>query len=276
MRITNFFRTPVVEPDALPLKVALERKPEEFIHFYQSALVLSLALVLARAPVVAAAFRWWGVDCGRPLALWLIVDAFLAAVHIPLRVGLLASLPWPATSPVPSSLAFRALPVLSSKAALLSKRVATVHFVWNLVGVLWGLEARDEGCPLRVLTRFVVSLTLLRTAVLLGFYYTRVCRPPPVAMIRYSRARADQDLFGETSCAVCLSEFCEHQPLRQFACRHAFCAECADRWLQVSPCLPGLLATDLSGSCVYAAAPGACPTAPRAHPWPCPSHVPTP
>lgn len=235
--IAHFFRTPVQEPESLPMKVALERKPEEFIHFYQSALVLALALVLARAPVVVAAWQWWGVDCGRPLASWLLVDAFLAALHVPLRAGLLAFLPWPATSAVPSSLAFRALPVLSSKAALLSKRVATVHFVWNLVGVLWGLEARDEGCPLRTLTRFVVALTMIRTAVLLGFYYTRVCAPPPVAMIRYERDR-NEDVFGEVSCAICLNEFCEHQPLRQFACRHAFCAECADRWLQVRRCCP--------------------------------------
>jgi hypothetical protein len=237
-RIANFFRNPVQEPEACTLKVPLERKPEDFIHFYQSALVLAMALVIARAPVVASAWQWWGVDCGRPLALWLLVDAFLAAVHVPLRAGMLAYLPWPASSPVPSTLASRALPVLSSKAALYSKRVATVHFVWNLVGVLWGLEAQDAGCPLRTLTRFVVSLTMIRTAVLLGFYYTRVCRPPPVAMIRYSRERADEEMFGEVSCAVCLSEFCEHQPLRQFACGHAFCAECADRWLQVRRVCP--------------------------------------
>jgi hypothetical protein len=237
-RIANFFRTPVQEPETLTLKVALERKPEEFIHFYQSALVLAIALVMARVPVVAAAWRWWGVDCGRPLALWLLVDAFLAALHVPLRAGMLAYLPWPATSPVPSSLASSALPVLASKAALISKRVATVHFVWNLVGVLWGLEARDDGCPLRLLTRFVVALTIIRTTVLLAFYYTRVCRPPPVAMIRYSSARANDDLFGSDSCAVCLSEFCEHQPLRQFACGHAFCTDCADRWLQVRRVCP--------------------------------------
>ena len=49
---------------------------------------------------------------------------------------------------------------------------------------------------------------------------------------------ADEEMFGEVSCAVCLSEFCEHQPLRQFACGHAFCAECADRWLQVRRVCP--------------------------------------
>lgn len=233
-RIGSFFRAPTTEE--FPLKVPLERKPEDFLHFYQSSLVLSLALVLARLPIIAAALRWWSVDLGRPLALWLLIDAGFAFLQVPLRAGLLMHLPCP--TEIPSRLASSALPVLSSQAAIASKRISTAHFVWNLIGVLWGLEARHEGCPLRTLTRFVVVVALVRTAALLGFYYLRVCRPPQLAVIKYSRAKAEEDLFGETSCAICLNEFCEHQQLRQFSCRHAFCSDCADRWLQVRRVCP--------------------------------------
>jgi len=234
-RIGTFFRAPAAEE--FPLKVAFERKPEDFLHFYQSSLVLSLALVFARLPIIAAAMRWWSMDLGRPLALWLLIDAGFAFMQVPLRAGLLAYLPWPTETPL-TRLASSALPVLSSRAAMLSKRISTAHFVWNLIGVLWGLEARSEGCPLRTLTRFVVAVALVRTAALLAFYHFRVCRPPQLAVIRYSSARAQEELFGETSCAVCLNEFCEHQQLRQFSCRHAFCTDCADRWLQVRRVCP--------------------------------------
>jgi len=232
-RMGSFFRIPTAEE--FPLKVALERKPEDFLHFYQSSLVLSLALVLARLPVVAAALRWWSVDLGRPLALWLLIDAGFAFLQVPLRAGLLMNLP---LTEIPSRLASSALPVLSSQAAIMSKRISTAHFVWNLIGVLWGLEARSEGCPLRTLTRFVVAVALVRTAALLAFYHFRVCRPPQLAVIRHSRERAQEELFGETSCAICLNEFCEHQQLRQFSCKHAFCSDCADRWLQVRRVCP--------------------------------------
>lgn len=243
-RLLNFFTAPVEPADQHPLKVALERKPAEFLHFYQSSLLLSLAHFLARLPIVLAAIRWWGVcDCGRPLAFWLLADGLFAFVQVPLRAGMLAYLPSLSEGPSShdSQLATKAFPVLSSQAWLLSKRVSTAHFVWNLVGVLWGLEAKESSCPLRTLTRFVVASALIRTVALLAFYYARVCQPPQIATIKYQAATAEVDLFGEDHCAVCLGEFCEHQPLRQFACKHAFCEGCADRWLQVRRVCPTCL-----------------------------------
>jgi hypothetical protein len=237
-RIAGFFNSPVQAAEPHPLKVALERKPEEFIHFYQSSLVLAMALLLARVPVVCAALRWYGsCDAGRPLAAWLLMDALLALLQVPLRAGLLAYLPWPACGDA-ARLASSAMPVLQSQAALISKRLSQVHFIWNLIGVLWGLEAQESNCPLGMLTRFVVALTLIRTGALLWFYHARVCRPPNIATIRYKKERAPVDLFGETSCCVCLGEFAEDQELRQFSCKHAICAGCADRWLQVRRVCP--------------------------------------
>lgn len=240
-RLLDFFTAPVQTADDHPLKVALERKPAEFLHFYQSSLLLSFALLLARVPIVVAAFRWWGLcDSGRPLAFWLIADGVFACIQVPLRAGMFTCLPALSkrSTSNDSQLATKAFSVLSSKAWLLSKRIATAHFVWNLVGVLWGIEAKESGCPLRTLTRFVVGSALVRTVALLAYYYSRVCAPPHIATIKYQAARAEIDLFGEDHCAVCLSDFCEHQTLRQFACRHAFCAPCADRWLQVRRVCP--------------------------------------
>jgi hypothetical protein len=236
-RVCRFFCAPIDLHEPVPIKGALERKPNEFIYFYQCSLALSLALVVARIPVVGMALRWYGrCEAGRPLAAWLLTDALLALLQGSLRAGLLKYLP----SVDVQNRAANALLVLSSRGARMSSKLSTLHFVWTLVGILWGLEAVETECPLRTATRFMAFSTVLRTLVILAYYFLSVTRKPNRRLIKYSKAKSETQLCGSscTSCAVCYGDFTEGQELEIFACRHAFCSSCASSWLQVRRVCP--------------------------------------
>jgi hypothetical protein len=43
---------------------------------------------------------------------------------------------------------------------------------------------------------------------------------------------------GESSCAVCLSEFEDDDPLRRLPCNHSFHKACIDKWLKRNKVCP--------------------------------------
>jgi hypothetical protein len=235
--VIKFFSFPVMPRESIPSQVALERKPAEFLQFYQCSLALSIALVFARMPVLEMAFRWWGrCESGRPLPLWILVDCLIALLQAPLRAGILKFLP--STSEKIPDISKAALPVLQSRAVHFSTILSTAHFVWTLVGALWAIEARSGvKCPLRFVARFLLATTLLRAVLVLAYYFMFVCRLPAKVVLRYSRENAEEQ-FGYTSCAVCLCDFEENQELQQFGCKHVFCKDCAASWLKVRRVCP--------------------------------------
>jgi hypothetical protein len=234
--VIKFFSFPVRPKDSVSSQVALERKPAEFLQFYQCSLALSIALVFARMPVLEMAFRWWGrCESGRPLALWILVDCLIALLQAPLRAGILKFLP-SASSKI-SDITKGVLPVLQSRAVYYSTMLSTAHFVWTLVGALWAIEARNGVCPLRFVARFLLATTLLRAVLVLAYYFMFVCKLPAKVVVRYSKQKAEEQ-WGYTSCAVCLCDFEEDQELQQFGCKHVFCKDCAANWLKVRRVCP--------------------------------------
>jgi len=236
--VIKFFSSPHRPRESVPSQVALERKPAEFLQFYQCSLALSIALVFARMPVLEMAFRWWGrCESGRPLALWILVDCLIALLQAPLRAGILKFLPAVPPPEKISDIAKVLLPVLQSRAVYYSTMLSTAHFVWTLVGALWAIEARQGVCPLRFVARFLLATTVLRAVLVLAYYFMFVCKLPAKVVVRYSQQNA-QEQYGYTSCAVCLCDFEENQELQQFGCKHVFCKDCAASWLKVRRVCP--------------------------------------
>lgn len=219
-----------------PLEVTLQRKPDEFLSFFRSSLLLSLALVLARIPVINAAIEYQAIcTCTKPLHVWLLIEAMLAFLQVPLRGGLLWFLP---KSFDGSKNVEATLRVLNSPGSMVSSRVTQGHFVWNLIGLLWGIQSRCNGeCPLQKLTLVVLSITFMRAGATLLYYGHGVAKPDKAKSITYDSAKT-QSHHSHTCCAVCLDNFTENQELRQFKCGHAFCVCCADRWLEVKRSCP--------------------------------------
>jgi len=199
-------------------------------------LFISLALVLARIPVIQAAIEYQAVcTCTKPLHVWLLMESLLAFVQVPLRGGLLCYLPKVMDG---SKNVEATLRCLNSAGSAVSSRVTQGHFVWNLIGLLWGIQSRcNAECPLQKLVLVVLSITFIRAGLTLLYYGHGVAKPDKAKSIFYDSSKTHVH-HSHTSCAVCLNDFSENQELRQFKCSHAFCTGCADRWLEVRRACP--------------------------------------
>ena len=44
--------------------------------------------------------------------------------------------------------------------------------------------------------------------------------------------------FGNKTCSICISDYCEGESLRRLHCDHCFHTECIDMWFQENRCCP--------------------------------------
>jgi len=230
-----FFCTPVQEANdnTERIKTALQKRPAEFVQFLRSTLVLSVVLAVARLPIVFLAVQYdGGCNCGKPLHVWLIVEAIIALAQVPLRSGLFAYFPHPSAD----KFLEKSMGTLHSRASVTSKNILIVHYVWTLIGLLWSVQV-SCSCVLWTCTAFVVSANIIRALTTLIVFFGSVLRPTKVVEMKYSKGCADAH-HGHSSCAVCLSEWDEGESIRVLSCKHAFCSGCANEWLKVRQVCP--------------------------------------
>lgn len=228
----SFFADAVEEPAGAPFAKPLEKSPRWVVTYMKVVFMLNVVLFLARAPVLAAVLQSWQVCvCRRPLHLWLLGDLGFAMVQVPLRAGLLLHLPETLDTDGVKS----ALSTLSSQASKLSSYLQIAHYVWLLLGAVWAVQV-DCPCVLAEWMTLVVKANVARVVVTVAVYYGGLWRPN-VKTVQYEEGKAALH-HGHTSCAICLTDFSENEPIRQLPCSHAFCPGCADKWLQVRRCCP--------------------------------------
>lgn len=225
--------------------------------FIESVMLFSL-LGAAAATLAAVLFlpgRWESCGyCDRPLRWWLLVQAFLQLLQVPVRFGLFTDVRAARHSSRPlgdGEVEMAVIRHTSTPAWRFSRTVSLAIYGWLVLGVVWLIHSGpcSGSCPgLRPLTAAIVFLSGARALVAVSIFRSlfrrvrpleeptrrpRAATPEEVAalpVIRLGRGGAAA-AEASCSCAVCLSDFAEGDLLRKLPCKHHFHRHCVDAWL---------------------------------------------
>jgi hypothetical protein len=188
--------------------------------------------------------------CNRPLRYWILVHCMLQLFQSPIRLAFYLQVSRAPQGDGAIQEWFRQL--TDSRAWHASKMVSVATYGWFILGVVWLLNSTHcKSCPgLYRLALAVVFTAIARMLVTLILFYhsfkpgVQEDAPPPkprgasqslIDSIPLERFSAET---CETSCAVCLSDFEEHNMLRRLPCGHSFHSGCVDKWLKHNKVCP--------------------------------------
>mmetsp|Transcript_49729 Transcript_49729/g.115358 ORF Transcript_49729/g.115358 Transcript_49729/m.115358 type:complete len:283 (-) Transcript_49729:27-875(-) len=184
--------------------------------------------------------------CDRPLRWWLLVQALLQLVQLPVRLVLLMSVRSAESRGASTLVCITSL--TASPAWRASKTVALLQYAWFVLGLVWWMHT--ETCPACPgITKLTASIMLLSAgravAALIIFRALISPNDAPAEAPKIMAATADQiaklpvfqfsaDSFSEpgASCSICLAEYQPATLLRKLPCGHSFHRRCVDKWLQ--------------------------------------------
>lgn len=191
--------------------------------------------------------------CDRPLRWWLLGQAMLHTLHLPVRLVFLAKVQ--RAEAEGRSMEACVTSFTASQAWKVSKVVSMVNYGCVVLGISWVVNAGDcSSCPgVYRLSVFVIAQALVR--IVLALLLFRAFFPqgvqgaedaPKVQGASSQQIEALQTLsyapglFEESapSCAVCLCEYSEGEALRRLPCGHHFHCQCCDEWLHRSKQCP--------------------------------------
>jgi len=240
-----------------PLLDVVQQYPEEAAWFIKVVMFFgSISGVLISMPCGVFLSMYWAPCgfCNRPLRYWVLVHCVLQLLQAPVRLVFFLRLCQIQRRNGNIQECVRQL--THSSAWRTSKVVSIVTYGWFILGVVWLLNSTYcKPCP----GLYRLSLAVIFTAVarllmtLIVFYHSfppRFQGAQPAPKPRgASQAVIDSmpvekfcsegfDASGETSCAVCLSEFEEGDGLRRLPCNHSFHRACIDKWLKRNKVCP--------------------------------------
>lgn len=194
--------------------------------------------------------RYWSrcSQCDRPLRWWLLVQAFLQLVQLPVRVVLLVSVRQ--VESAGGSIEACMMSVTASPAWRASKTVALVQYGWFVLGMVWWMHT--ESCPdcpgISKLTASVMVLSAARAVAALFIFrllflqagaaegeaapQLTAASPSQIAALPVERYSATDAADPEATCSICLTEYTDGCLLRRLPCGHDFHRRCVDKWLQ--------------------------------------------
>lgn len=210
----------------------------------------SISGVLISIPCTVFLFYYWSPcgACNRPLRYWVVLHCMLQMLQAPVRLIFYIRL-----SAIQREHANNVRELVRqltySPAWRISKTISIITYGWFILGVVWILNSTYcPECP----GLYRLSLAVIFTAVarllvtLVCFYHSfpprfRADPLPPkprgasqeiidgLKTIQYN-----SNLFEEheQTCAVCLSEFCHGDMIRELPCAHCFHRPCIDKWLK--------------------------------------------
>lgn len=204
---------------------------------------------------VAALFAYWKPwgNCERPLRWWLLVQALLQLLQVPMRAVVLAAL-WQIDTTTDPILHMSAL--VSETAWRLSRCVSLISYAWLVLGIVWTLNASScTSCPwLLEVTFVVVAQSILRIMCAWASFRISLSQGANLQSEELAVDAASSDQIealplvcvsaealarnSGQSCAVCLSEYREAEFQRVLPCGHRFHQRCGDQWLARSKRCP--------------------------------------
>jgi len=232
--------------------------------FIESVMLFSL-LGASAATLAAVLFlpgRWERCGyCDRPLRWWLVVQAVLQVLQVPVRCGLFMDVRAARHSGRPlgdREVETAVIRHTATPAWRFSRTVSLATYAWLVLGVVWLIHAGpcSGSCPgLRPLTAAVVFLAGARALIAVSIFRSLFRRRGPYEEpTRRPRAATAEEILalpvvrlgsgGATAvgappcCAVCLSDFVEGDRLRRLRCGHHFHRHCVDAWLSRSDKCP--------------------------------------
>lgn len=199
-------------------------------------------------------------SCDRPLRWWLLVQALLQAVQVPVRAVTLLTV-FACRGLADGALEASVRSLTGSPAWSTSKAASLVLYGWFILGFVWWVHStKCESCPgIDILVAGTMALSAARAAVALVAFWLLfpqedqefdVPEPPckvepatseqidalPLVDFEHAPERGmthswSDGAAGEPSCAVCLTDFSGGELLRRLPCRHDFHKNCIDEWL---------------------------------------------
>jgi len=234
-------------------------------------LLLSTSFFSATGNAISAAlcgvFLWtyWQscASCDRPLRWWLLLQANLQIVQLPVRVVLLHSMCQVEESG--RSLEERIARITSSQAWGISTKIAVFQYGWFVLGMVWWMHTDIcPDCPaISKLMAAVMCLSAVRAVAAIGIFRTLFresdLNEVPAAVgatqiqinaipaFRYAK-NADCDHDQDAPCSICLSGFADGNVMRRLPCGHEFHRHCIDKWLRRNKRCPLCMNSIVEGS----------------------------
>jgi len=195
--------------------------------------------------------RYWSrcSECDRPLRWWLLVQAVLQLVQLPVRVVLLVSVRQ--VEAEGGSIEACMMSVTASPAWRASKTVALLQYGWFVLGMVWWMHT--ESCPdcpgISKLTASVMVLSAARAVAALFIFrllfmqagganegeaapQISAATASQIAALPVERFSANESDDPEATCSICLTEYTDGSMMRRLPCGHDFHRRCVDKWLQ--------------------------------------------
>jgi len=249
-----------------PLVDIVRRDPYAARRFIRTVMVFSgcgSAIVCAACGVFL--FLYWGRcgACDRPLRWWILIHTALQLAQVPVRFVFLAKLRGAERMEAPAdgttgenSLEACVCEFTASPAWRASKNVSLFTYGWFVLGIVWVVNAGEcKACPgiyrmtisviFQAVGRALLALLCFRSLFpsadrqRSGAQQLEAATAKEIAALplcRYAARLSEQP--GQTSCAVCLSDYEEGDNLRRLPCGHHFHRRCADKWLRRSKRCP--------------------------------------
>jgi len=253
-----------------PLVDMAYRDPVVALRFIKAAMLLgsasSAAVAIVSLILLSCFWSHWG-RCERPLRWWLLFNSLLQLCQVPLRLVFFAR-----AQDIESSgqnIVRRISNLAGSGAWQSSKMVSLLTYFWLILGFVWTINTGNCSDCAWLCSTTAAMLALSSARVLCAFASFRFFLPqdaqpeqPRVAAAAPSQINAlptlvfrsdDDSTHGNTSCAVCLSDYREGDVLRDFPCGHQFHRRCADQWLARNKrcplCMRAIDEVDRNSSC---------------------------
>ena len=219
------------------------------LHYYPKILMILIFFILLElVSSIVMLYYYWHQTCNKMIAIWIAAYSGRLVVYLPINLYRF-------------SLGERStMPYIDAFSGL----VSLFSFCWWITGQVWFFGPND--CMVNSKPLYIYAMILLLGNYALAIFAILLviaiifCIPQTwllailssfgekrgasskdlnsVPVVFYSSANYTGDKGNDSSCAICMVDYIDNDPLRVLPCNHRFHKACIDQWLNINKTCP--------------------------------------